>query len=396
MHGIKTALIKIGIKLLLSILVISIPALYLGICHLRQQMMPIDKAPFIFWSGLDPHNEVFVSWETSSETDSFIRYGTDPDNLNLTIHDETLTTLHRIHLTDLLPDTQYYYQAGPSFSVPQDQLSKVQSFKTAPNTSNEFNVVCVSDTQQIFGVGYYNRVAASINKHVNPAFVINAGDLSQVAEDQQHWNQFFRESVFLDHIPLVPCPGNHDNIDRSDSKYIKYFGTTANDKDVFYAFDWGKARFIIAQVANVSHADPDNPRNKIPFEWLEKTLAESQDRDYRILVYHRDQIKGMTDLVEKYKVSLVLHGHIHSYTRYMINGHTYLCIGNGATMQDSPMSKMPGVKKKTNGAGFTQLTINDTGIKLETFTPTMDKMDAVFLRRHVETGLLIPEQTTNE
>lgn len=395
MQWIKTILIQLGGRLLLSFLVVSGLLSYMGISMLHQAMQPMDKAPFIYWSGLDPHNEVFVCWESAGETDSFLRYGTDPENLSLTLHDETLATLHRIHLTGLQPNTRYYYQAGPSHTVPKDQLSKVQSFKTAPDTPSEFQVACVSDTQQIFGVGYYNRVAASINKNSDAAFVIDAGDLSQVAEDQQHWNQFFRESVFLDHIPLVPCPGNHDDIDSPDSKYIKYFGTTATDRDVFYAFDWGSARFIIAQVANVSHANPDNPRNEIPFQWLEETLAASQDRDYRILVYHRDQIKGMTDLVEKYNVSLVLHGHIHSYTRYMINGHTYLCIGNGATIQDSPMIKLPGVQKKTNGAGFTQLTINQAGIKLESFTPTMDKMDDVFLRRNADTGQLIPEETTN-
>ncbi len=382
-------------RLILSFLVVSGLLGYMGVCMLSQGMQPMDKDPFVYWSGLDPHTEVYVSWESSVETDSFIRYGTDPEDLRYSLHDETPATLHRFHLTGLTPDTCYYYQAGPSSTVPRDQLSKVQRFKTAPDTPQEFSVACVSDTQQIFGVGYYNRVAAAINENSNAAFVINAGDLSQIADDQQHWNQFFRESVYLDHISLVPCPGNHDDIDSPDSKYIKYFGTTANDRDVFYAFDWGNARFIVAQVANVSHTNADNPRNEIPFQWLEETLAASQDRDYRILIYHRDKFDGMTSLVEKYKVSLVLHGHVHSYTRYMVNGHTYLCIGNGATIQESPIIKLPNVQKKTNGAGFTQLTFNTAGIRLETFTPTMDRMDDVFLRRNVDTGLLIPDDAAN-
>ena len=356
----------------------------------------MDKTPFVHWSGLDPHNEVFITWESSDETDSFVRYGIDPENIFTTVLDETPVTLHRLHLTGLLPDTCYYYQAGPSFSVPYDRLSKVQSFRTAPHTSEEFRVACVSDTQEIFGVGYYNNVAAAISKNSDAAFVINAGDLVQVAEDQQLWNLFFKESLFMDHIPIVPCPGNHDDIDRSDSKYVKYFGTTENDRDVYYAFDWGSARFIIAQIASISHKDPDSPRNEIPYQWLEETLAESQDRDYRILVYHRDQIDGINALVEKYNVSLVLHGHRHSYTRYMINRHTYVCIGNGATIQESPLRNVAGVQKKTNGAGFTQLTINPSGIRLESFTLTMDKMDDVLLRRNIDTGLLVPEEMTND
>lgn len=396
LRWIKSVLIQTSKKLILSALVVSVIPLYLGICHVRQQSVPLGKAPFVHWSGLDPHNEVFITWESSSETDSFVRYGTDPDNLSLTLQDKASVTLHRLHLTGLMPDMRYYYQAGPSSVFPHDQLSKVQSFSTAPDIPKEFSVACVSDTQQIFGVGYYNRVAAAISKHSDAAFVIDAGDLSQVAEDQQHWNQFFKESVYMDRIPFVPCPGNHDDIDSPDSKYVKYFGITANDRDVYYAFDWGNARFIIAQIANTYHADMENPRNEIPFKWLEETLAASQDRDYRILVYHRDNIKGMNALVEKYNVSLVLHGHIHSYRRYMIDGHTYLEIGNGATMQDSPVIKAPNDQKRSNGAGFTQLTINQTGIRLESFTPTMDRMDDVFLRRDIATGNLVPEETTND
>ncbi len=373
---------------------ISAPLAYVGFCHMHQAMLPLDKPPFVYWSGLDPHNEVFVVWESTRETDSFIRYGTDPEHLTWTMQDEVPVTLHRIHLQNLSPDTRYYYQAGPLSATSADELSEVRSFKTAPATPEEFNITCVSDTQQLGGMGFYNTLASAINKLPDTAFVLNVGDLTQTADDQNLWNLFFRESTFLDRFPLVPCPGNHDDIDKTGSKYIKYFGVTENNRDVCYAFDWGNARFIVAQIANRSHVDPEKPRNQAPFQWLEKTLAESQDRDYRILIYHIHRTDVIAPLVEKYNVSLAIHGHRHSYRRYTINQHMYICLGNGASLQEGIIREEPGTLKRTNNAGFTRLTINPAGIRVQTFTPCMDTMDEVFLRRTLDSDTLIPEEAS--
>ena len=396
MQRLKKIIAWAVVRLFLSILVVSIPFLYMGFCQLRHQVLPVDKPPFVHWSGLDPHSEVFVTWETSGNTGAFISYGTDPNNLTLRMENNAASTLHRFHLTGLSPNTRYYYQAGPPSAAPPRRPFKVQTFKTAPVDAGEFNVTCISDTQEIFGLGYYSTVGAAIARHPDTSFVINAGDLTQTAEDQALWNLFFHQSPFLDRVPLVPCPGNHDDIDSPDSKYVKYFGFTENNRDVFYSFDWGTTRFIIAQTGNRSHVDPAEPRNAAHFKWLEETLAAGQDKDYRILVCHINRLESMAPLVEKYNVSLVVHGHAHTYSRYTVNGRVYVCLGNGATIQDGSIERAPNVQRKTNGAGITRLTVNQAGIRLETFTPMMDVMDSVFLRRDGNTGVLVPEETKTD
>lgn len=386
--------LQAGKQLILSVLVVLIPAGYFGACYLHQLMLPLDKPPFVHWSGLDPHHEVFVTWESSRETPSFLCYGTEPDHFEHILQENAAVTLHRFHLKDLSPDTRYYYRAGPPPTPASDELSETRSFKTASETPEEFSIACVSDTQEMLGIGYYNTLASTIAKGPDMAFVVNAGDLTQVADDQHLWNLFFRESTFLARFPLAPCPGNHDDIDIPNPLYFKYFGVTANDRDVYYAFDWGDARFIVAQIANIPHLDTAAPRNQAAYRWLEETLAASQDRDYRILIFHRDAADVVAPLVEKYNVSLSMHGHVHSYARYMIHQHTYVCLGNGATVQDAFIWKKAEVQKVTNHAGFMKLTINPSGIRLQTFTPRMDVMDEVFLRRDATTGAVVPEDPT--
>ena len=101
----------------------------------------------------------------------------------------------------------------------------------------------------------------------------------------------------------------------------------------------------------------------------------------------------MAPIIEKYNVSLALYGHVHQYRRTYYHNHTYICLGNGATIQGTMLEPEPYIQKLGNGAGFTQIFFNSTGIKVVTYTPTMDIMDSVFLRReNPASGLLIPDQ----
>jgi|GEM_PF-1098517 len=392
--GVKRMLADFSRKALLSALVLSVPLGYVGISYLRQELLPDDKPAFVHWSGLDPHSEVFVTWETADETRSVIQYGTDPKDLAFRAEEDTLQRLHRFHLTDLSPNRQYYYRSGSCESA----LGMLRTFRTAPpaDTEEPFNVTFISDTQQVLGIGYYNKVASSIRENLDTAFVVNVGDLTDTAEDQGLWNLYFAESTYLDRFPLVPCPGNHDAIDRPGSKYPHYFGTTENDKDVYYSFDWGSAFFVVAQIGNQSHVDPADPDNADHFRWLRETLAGAQDRKYRILIYHINRLHIMSPIVEEYNVSLVMHGHAHAYSRYTFQGHTYVCLGNGATLQVGTERKDSYVQKKTHGAGFTRLTFHLDGVQLETFTPTMDVMDSAFLRRNEDNGVLLAEDALEE
>ena len=383
---------RLGLNFFLSVLVLSPILGYIGYSSVSLHLYPLEKAPFIHWSGIDPHHEVYVTWETGTETGSYVKYGTESENLDQVIENSTKKLIHTIHLFGLTADTQYYYQVGPSPDAVLEQLSEIQTFTTAPVSPKDFSAMFFSDTQQIFGLGGYDKVGKAIDKMGDAAFASCLGDFVQNHESKQEWNQFFDESPYLDRIPLVPVAGNHDGIDTPDNMYSEFFGFTENGRDVFYSFNWSNTQFIVAQFANRAHMIRDDPRNDANFEWLNKTLENGQGMDFRVLLYHihRDVV---VPIVEKYNVSLAIHGHAHQYTRRYMNNHTYLCLGNGATIQETVIEREDYYQAECSGVGFTRLNINATGIEIQTFTPTLEIMDAVFLRRESPTsGILVPDK----
>jgi hypothetical protein len=365
----------------------------MGFSYLNAALVPLDKAPFVHWCGIDPHNEVYVEWETSESMGTYIKYGSDPDNLDTSWEDVTPISLHKVHLSLLSPDTRYYYRTGASSTTPSDELSSIRSFKTAPEVAKDFNVTFTSDTQQLFGIGYYNTVAKAIKNYGDTDFVSIAGDLAEDWDSQTLWNLFFKQSLYTDNIPLVPSPGNNDGVTNLDAKYIKYFGITENGVDVYYTFNWSTTQFVICQIASDSQVNPLDPQNAAHFAWLNQTLANGASMDYRVLIYHRNYYHLMAPIIEKYNVSVALFGHSHQYARSYYNEHTYVCMGNGATIQGTMIEQEPYIQASTNGAAFTKLFFNSTGIKLVTYTPTYDIMDTVFLQRPTPTStILIPDK----
>src|SRR5206468_4103024 len=60
---------------------------------------------------------IVVRWRTDTASNSRVRYGTDPANLNQVKDNSASATEHEVTLTGLSPDTEYYYSVGDTTSV---------------------------------------------------------------------------------------------------------------------------------------------------------------------------------------------------------------------------------------------------------------------------------------
>lgn len=167
-----------------------------------------------------------------------------------------------------------------------------------------------------------------------PAFVVNTGDVVSKGYAREY-NEYYIPPLLETEIPFFIAIGNHDDGDDSMADEYRYlFGEEALN----YYFDYGKARYIF--IDNVT----DVQAHEDTLKWLDRTLADTP-KSYRKYVcahqppanitkwaYHAwddSPSQDFTDMMAKYKVNEVYHGHIHAYSTARYNGINYTISGGG-------------------------------------------------------------------
>jgi phosphodiesterase/alkaline phosphatase D-like protein len=75
---------------------------------------------------------IFIAWSTNVSSATALQYGSSPDKLDQMAQTPTEGTTHRIQLTDLKPDTTYYYRVvvPEAGAGPREAMVNVASFRT--------------------------------------------------------------------------------------------------------------------------------------------------------------------------------------------------------------------------------------------------------------------------
>ncbi|MEM1512294.1 MAG: metallophosphoesterase family protein [Candidatus Jordarchaeales archaeon] len=224
--------------------------------------------------------------------------------------------VHQVELTNLSPDTVYYFICGGP-----GNYSGERAFKTAPDSPVSFTFVCGGDSR----TNITNRILVSkAMRHVNPVFVIHTGDMVDDGRIQKQWDSWFsdvNDNWIGDNgltIPIIPCLGNHEN---NSTNYYEQFALPGNEQ--WYYIDWGPSLRII--VLN-SQASPTQVSME-QVNWLNNTLANTPTDKWKIVVFHRnvyysgghdnatDLIDYWVPLFDQYHVDIVIQGHTHHYHR---------------------------------------------------------------------------------
>lgn len=401
----------------LTILLFSPLFIYVGLVSLNEILIPNDKSPFTIWSGKDPKTEIIITWETTQPEASHVWLGSTSGSLEFRPEsDDQEVNIHRVEISGLHPGTKYYYKVGVN-SDPLVYRGGMSTFTTAPKTSNvDFNFALYSDSQQIFGLGWHDKIGRALGSRNDLAFVGNVGDLCQEWNCQEDWNQFFQEGQpFMGSTVFVPIIGNHDGYypdddpEGDDHHYLRYFGTSsgysiadANEPLFNYAFSYSNAHFLIAEISKGGDEDPTVLRNKNHDIWMNATLAENQDKTFRVLMFHRQVFSscGMNDrlinrivpIAEKYNVSIVFYGHHHHYERFLYNGITYVDLGGGGVYQtDSGFNPSPYTRIINIGPSYTFVSVNVNNMTVQTLSPDNDVIDSFVLQAQNNKAVLIEE-----
>ena len=296
---------------------------------------------------------IIVRWRTDAATDSEVRFGSSPTNLNQAVTLGKQTTEHEVKLTGLTPDTKYFYAIGTSSKTLAGGDAE-HYFITAPlpGTSKPVRIWILGDSgtknnnQRAVRDAYYNFTG---ERHTDLWLML--GDNAYMnGEDQEYQLAVFENmyEAMLRKSVLWPTRGNHDRGPKTGSgwtngqAYYEIFtlptageaGGLPSGTEAYYSFDYGNIHFICLESTSKQLRAVGSEQ----WTWLEEDLA-ANTQDWTIAYWHHPPYSrgshnsdSETELVEMRQralpileeggVDLVFSGHSHSYERsYLLDRH---------------------------------------------------------------------------
>ena len=332
--------------------------------------MPYSMAPTT--------NSVKVIWQMADElvpTEALIYYGTDSTNLD----HQFLTSdgwevpeegyVHVVTLTDLLPNTRYYFTVGANETR---RCGKISWTKTAPEQGTAYRIFTISDIHGNACKNWENMQDFICNLNCDVAFM--NGDFVSSKGDDRNWNNYYFTpgEQFLGQVPVMSSVGNHETGDPSTyrwSSYYDYFhqfshegvseGDTIDPRgEAYFHFVYGNADVIMFNI----NGDPSSPEflpGSRQYAWADSIL-DACDRPWIIVCHHvgmwtsgyhgqwSDEPKRFAPLLEKYaaqgKRIISLSGDDHSFEHLYKSGVHYVRPGCGRDANYAQQTKLKDAK----------------------------------------------------
>lgn len=326
---------------------------------------------------------VVVRWRSDEATDSRVRIGTHPSNLNRIIDDTQSTTEHIVQVDGLTPNTKYFYAIGST----TERLSGGDTttyFTTAPKTGERtaFRAWIIGDAGtgepgQLAVYNAYRNFTGATATNLWLQLGDNAYPDGTDADFQTTvfnvYNDMLRQSV------TWPVLGNHDahsaDSGSQTGPYYNIFslpknaeaGGVASGTEAYYSFDYANVHFVV-----LDSFDTNRAVNAPMYRWLQADLQAAKNADWIVAMWHHppyskgahnsdketqliDMRQNYLPLLESYGVDLVLTGHSHSYERTgLINGH----YGLSTTFNAATHVKQAGSGQVDKGGAYNKPTGN--------------------------------------
>ncbi|OHU84313.1 MULTISPECIES: fibronectin type III domain-containing protein [Pseudoalteromonas] len=298
---------------------------------------------------------MWISWETSGGDESVVLWGTSTalsmQTAGTSKKGNLLSRIHEVQLTELQPDTVYYYRVKTG-----DALSDIHSFRTPPTAAQEKSarILAMSDMQQDLanpnkfrevinnGVIPYVENTLGVSLHDGLNMTLIPGDLVDNGNHYDSWrNTFFGPIAPLArHVPTYPAPGNHEN---DSEHFFNYFNLPKNGSPDHLEHWWYQDHSNIRVVSldtNTAY------RTDEQLQWLDTLLAQTcnnTDIDFLFAQMHHPHksemwLAGETDYsgqivakLEQFssacnKPSIHFFGHTHAYSRGTSRDHTHAMV----------------------------------------------------------------------
>lgn len=303
---------------------------------------------------------------------------------------------HTAEVVGLEPDTLYEYAPGTADLLPDKAAA---SFRTAPDASNQFSFLWVSDNHS--RPDSVPLIEQAHRRHPDAAFLAISGDLIGTGQHRDDWERLFTlYSDFITTLPLVPAIGNHDTIDGLGSTLYRTLfrlpdnGPAGLHRGQSYSLEYGG----LLQLISVDSTDTISGQSA----WLEETLSHSKT-PWKVVQFHfppyapdedYPEIRSLWGaLFDKYHVDIVLSGHVHYYLRTFPmagekpvespgNGTVYLVsVAVNGREQGEPAPDYAAVFKKDGIATCQAFTVSAHTLTMNAYTADGSVYDSFALQK---------------
>jgi len=311
---------------------------------------PVEDEPiyvYLTWLS-DPAHTINVNWRTDRNYVGEVHYDTEsrggaPGAYSLTTEGTGGVTtskfegyIHHVELTELEPDTTYYFICGN----PDYGWSEELSFRTAPVERKNIRFVVGGDSRWETRYSYpewpsSRDTISQLMASYNPDFVLFIGDYIWSGQEQNEpdtWDNWLgamykywrTEDGRL--IPMIPVIGNHEvtypepleydpMVDASN--YYMLFVPPENRPH--YSLNWGPDLHITVLDSEIVNPRSDSWGEQI--DWLKQDLTDHYNYLWKLAADHKPPLDGTNFLNEwipefdTYHLDLVFSGHEHYYER---------------------------------------------------------------------------------
>jgi hypothetical protein len=170
----------------------------------------VTRGPYL---QMGTPNSVIVRWRTAVPTDSRVNYGESPTRLSFSATELTLTTEHILRLSNLAPNTKYYYSIGTSSQAALAGGDESHFFVTAPTVAKPTRIWVLGDAGT--NTDDQRRVRDAYAKftgtrHTDLWLLLGDNAYVEGKDDEYQRAVFEMYPTFLRQSVLWPTIGNHD------------------------------------------------------------------------------------------------------------------------------------------------------------------------------------------
>jgi predicted phosphodiesterase len=295
---------------------------------------------------------IYILWETNMPATTKVEYGESQPlvkkaSINQEVSLKGFRQMHEVSLTNLKPETNYFWRVL-SITEKGDTLpSEIYTFKTNVKDKSAYMFGLVGDTQLNHRTPWaWGKIAEKLWAD-RPNFVVHAGDVVEKGRRKSDWLQDFfpKGHILMSRVPVYTVLGNHEE---DSPLYYQYM--VAPPPEYYYTFTYGNTQFFMID------SNRDLKEGSEQYQWLEWELAKST-ATWKMAIHHHPpyssdsddhgntayslstlgvaNVRNLVPLYEKYGLDFCLFGHTHLFERSWPILEDRINIKNGVTYINS-------------------------------------------------------------